>query len=96
MSLAININRIKRILLADGWHKVIKDTFFIDSYEFVEEWIAEQEGKPYATNAVFNGGQDKMITSTGACWTEDNISNDADDDEREMYCPLTSILAISY
>jgi len=44
MSLAINIDRVTRVLLSDGWHDVAKvpggvgaSPFEIDSYEFVTD-----------------------------------------------------------
>ena len=36
MSLAIDVEKITRVLLADGWHEVYEKSFTIDSYEFLE------------------------------------------------------------
>lgn len=35
MSLAIDTNRVTRVLLADGWHQVADQSFDIDAYEYV-------------------------------------------------------------
>jgi hypothetical protein len=37
MSLRIDIDYVKSVLLADGWHPVYKESFDIDSYEFIQE-----------------------------------------------------------
>ena len=46
MSLAIDIEKVSDVLLADGWHHVEfargKSTFFIDAYDFLER---REEGK---------------------------------------------------
>ena len=42
MSLAIDVDKVGGVLLADGWHKVRwqdgRSTFDIDAYEYVREW----------------------------------------------------------
>jgi len=35
MSLAIDIDRVTAVLLADGWHQVEEESFVLDSYEYV-------------------------------------------------------------
>ena len=35
MSLAIDVDRVARVLLDDGWHDVADDSFAIDAYEYV-------------------------------------------------------------
>ena len=83
MSLAIEVSRVREILLPDGqWHEVIEGSFNTNAYEYVE-----------GTKTVFGGGQAKeTIPSTGATWKE----RDASGNERILFCPLTAILAISY
>ncbi len=34
MSLAIDVDKVTRILLADGWHDVTDSSFYLDAYEF--------------------------------------------------------------
>ena len=36
MSLAIDVDRINRVLLADGWHAVKGGSFTLDSYEYID------------------------------------------------------------
>lgn len=36
MSLAIEISSVTQVLLADGWHNVVNDSFEIDAYEYVD------------------------------------------------------------
>jgi hypothetical protein len=35
MSLAIDIDQVTGVLLADGWHDVVDVSFEIDSYEYL-------------------------------------------------------------
>jgi hypothetical protein len=49
MSLAIEVDDITHVLLADGWHTVHDASFGIDSYEFM----------------LLGGGQEKHIAAAG-------------------------------
>lgn len=42
MSLAIDLDDVTAVLLADGWHGVLGQSFVVDAYEYV--WRAEQHG----------------------------------------------------
>jgi len=85
MSLVINVDKVKRVLLADGWHKVDfndkeKSTFDLSAYEF----IAEREyNSPVMLHRVGESG----VCPTGASWLENG---------EQFFCPLTGILAVSY
>ena len=83
MSLAIEVSRVREILLPDGaWHEVVEGSVGMDAYEYTQ-----------GNNTVFGGGQTKeTIPSTGATWKE----RDASGNEHTLFCPLTSILAVSY
>lgn len=35
MSLAIDIDEVSEVLLADGWHTVLDDSFYVDAYEMI-------------------------------------------------------------
>ena len=35
MSLALQVDQILAVLLADGWHMVAKQSFSLDSYEYL-------------------------------------------------------------
>ena len=54
MSLAIEVDDITHVLLADGWHTVHDASFGIDSYEFMRH-----EGM--SDSPILGGGQDKHI-----------------------------------
>jgi len=65
MSLAITMNKVVKVLLADGkWHQVRqvrgKSTFAIDAYEFIEEHKSAVEGIP-VTGAMWSSGLQTRI-----------------------------------
>jgi len=80
MSLAIDVDRVSEVLLADGWHDVKfvegQSTFEIDAYEY----IRKHEGR---TDPDVRQG----VPSTGATWFDVNPN-------AQIYCPVTSILAV--
>lgn len=59
MSLDIHADKVREVLLADGWHRVDAGTFDIDAYEFVKHG-----------SDILLGGACKLVASTGAVWTE--------------------------
>lgn len=63
MSLAIDINKVTHVLLADGWHKVRDNSFLLDSYEFIS-------GKPSNFN-IEHGGGDSDICAVGFYFLSD-------------------------
>ena len=86
MSLAIDVDRVAAVLLADGWHKVDFDekgvsSFALDAYEFIRE-----HGQGKAPDLLHGGGQSD-VCAIGATWLEKDAS---------FYCPLTSVLAVRY
>jgi hypothetical protein len=91
MSLAIDINKVSDVLLADGWHHVEfakgKSTFVIDAYDFVEQ---RGEGSDPVVHA--SGGTVGGVVSTGAEWLERESGESGK--SYVVTCPLTSILAL--
>jgi hypothetical protein len=93
MSLAIEVDDITHVLLADGWHEVSDASFGTDSYEFMR-----REGT--GDSPILGGGQEKQdiaaaghrgstsrehIAAAGFSFTEgDHI----------LSGPLTSVLAV--
>ena len=78
MSLAIEIDDVRAVLLADGWHTVLGDSFNLDSYEY--HW--GDDG--------MHGGGDSGICSTGfSCDERDDAGH-----THCLYGPLTSVLAV--
>jgi len=87
MSLAIDIEKINGVLLADRWHEVVNNSFDTDAYEFM------QDGK-----TLIGGGQIPGVSATGATWLElfKNASEDGGIEEYVMQVcvPFTSILGV--
>jgi len=79
MSLSIDIDTVSAVLLADGWHDVIDDSFEVDAYEYVQ-------GKALR----FRGGQSALIPATGFQFKEAQGVGGA----VMVYGPLTAILAV--
>ena len=82
MSLAIDVDEVTDVLLADGWHVVCDESFSIDTYEYI--WSIDG-GQPF--KVLLAGGTVAGIPSAGASWKER--------DGGTVYCPLTSILAVN-
>jgi hypothetical protein len=57
MSLAIEVDNVKSVLLADGWHEVAPNSFQIDAYEFRD-----------GDEVLLKGGAANGVISTGATW----------------------------
>jgi hypothetical protein len=86
MSLAIDVVRVREVLLPDGrWHEVTDASFDIDVYEYVRP--AEGEPSPPELGA----GQGTLVSITGARWLERDAAG-----TRQVFCPLTAIQAVSY
>lgn|SRR3990167_4886169 len=94
MSLAIEEGKIKRVLLADGWHSVIENTFILDAYEYVDGSTTDNKSLPVTTHY---GGQ-VGICATGFRFTSKrlrDVTESPDDCEPVVILgPLTSILAV--
>lgn len=61
MSLAISVDKIEAVLLADGWHTVKDKSFDVDAYEYTAN-----DG----TMTLLAGGAVTGVPRTGASWTE--------------------------
>jgi len=89
VSLAIDIDKVSQVLLADGWHDVSRSSFDLDSYEFVQN-VDDDGPLPHGSKAeslvLLAGGKVQGIPSTGATWRESDGS--------KMYCPVTAVLAV--
>jgi hypothetical protein len=88
MSLAIDIEKVSDVLLADGWHHVEfakgKSTFIIDAYDFLQH---REEGREPLIHV--SGGTVAGVPSTGAEWLEHESGK-----SYVVTCPLTAILAV--
>ncbi len=87
MSLAIDVEFVSEVLLADGWHRVEENSFTLDSYEYI--W----EGQP---EKRLHGGGNSGVCATGFEFLE---SVDGGLDDRTLTKasgPLTAILAVRH
>jgi hypothetical protein len=92
MSLAIDVDNITHVLLADGWHDVHDASFGTDTYEFVGS-----EGT--GDSPMLGGGQEKHIPAAGhrGSTTREHIAAAGfsfTEDDHILCGPLTSVLAI--
>ena len=84
MSLAINVDQVYAVLLADGWHecdmwKDGRSSFMLDAYGYTEP----REGKdPFI---CLGGGVEKLVPATGFCFEESHV---------RVCGPITAILAV--
>ncbi|HEV3091291.1 MAG TPA: hypothetical protein VGX91_07615 [Candidatus Cybelea sp.] len=85
MSLAIDIDLVTDVLLADGWHHVENDSFEIDAYEFLQTWFNEVE----KSQSRLLGGQEALVPSRGFFFSELHGGEDV-----ATYGPITSIIAL--
>lgn len=61
MSLLIDAKTITGVLLADGWHNVVPDTFGLDSYEYI-----------YGDyDHLMHGGGNSGVCATGFTFSEE-------------------------
>lgn len=91
MSLSIDVEKIKEVLLADRqWHQVADGSFEIDAYEF----LRGSEFKPGVEEAgmLLKTGSEGLLSTRGARWSE----VDSGGKRRLVFCPITAIQAISY
>jgi len=80
MSLAIDVDRVAEVLLRDGWHKV-------DTYGKGRESTFDLDAYEFLheSRERLPGGAEPLFPRTGATWAENG---------RQVYCPVTSILAV--
>jgi hypothetical protein len=87
MSLAIDVDHVSEVLLSDGeWHRVADGAL-----NLIRTNMCGLLTGPKAAPRL-GGGQEKLVPTTGARWTERDTSGN----QREMFCPLTAIQAVSY
>ena len=92
MSLAIEVDDITQVLLADGWHTVDDASFGIDSFEFM--WREGMGDSP-----SLGGGQEKQIAAAGhrGSTAREHIAAAGfsfTEGDHVVCGPLTSVLAV--
>jgi hypothetical protein len=78
MSLAIDTDEVVAVLLPDGWHTVVNNSFDFDAYEFHAGGNWNQYGP--------NNGQIPEVSCTGATWEEE--------DGARICCPAPQVVAL--
>jgi len=95
MSLAINIDKVSRVLLSDGWHDVLDESFTLDAYEYL--WFPNEDTTSRDVEIVHGGGQ-SGVCSKGFTFksirVSDSIVGHPDDRPIWMHGPLTAIQAV--
>jgi hypothetical protein len=80
MSLAIDVEKIATVLLADGWHLIDEKSFTLDSYEFLEF-----PDDPNGERFLLHGGGQSGVCATGYSFIENAL---------RVSGPLTAVLAV--
>ena len=88
MSLAIEVDDVISVLLADGWHSVYGRSFNLDAYEFIWRKGTNSRGDV----PVLHGGGASGICSTGFLFEEKDEAGWI----VTMAGPLTAILAVKH
>lgn len=88
MSLAIDVDRVTAVLLADGWHSVSDDSFAMDAYEYV--WYPDGKRTSWDATMVHGGGENG-VCATGFIFKRSSAPN-----SEWIAGPLTSIVAVRY
>lgn len=83
MSLAIDVDNVVRVLLADGWHNVADESFSIDAYEFL--W----SGRDGTRVADMDSDRDPLCLHSGGA----GFAFSTDDGDR-VCGPVSAILAV--
>lgn len=95
MSIAIDIDKVTAVLLADGWHDVAwkksESTFELDSYEYVDgdhfKKLAAKGSDPTSAFRLVGGAEESVgVPATGFSFRTGSGEN--------MAGPITAILAV--
>jgi hypothetical protein len=84
VSLAINLDTVRRVLLADGWHDIKIGSLSFDSFEAHHDDVAMEHG---LTHWPLRAGRAGDVSAMGFRFTRR-------DDGTEVTGPLTSLLAL--
>ena len=85
MSLAINVERVKAVLIGNEWLECRPGSFDLDAYEFGQGDITSREEDPF--HIVHGGGQ------SGVCATGFTFLGT---DDQRYGGPLTAIQTVKY
>jgi len=85
VSLAIDVDNVTEVLLADGWHVVLRDSFDLDSYEYISANEYQRERDDFT---LLHGGGNSGICSIGFSFLTGAHTR--------MAGPLSAVLAVKY
>ena len=69
MSLAIDIDEVSEVLLADGWHAVLDESFYVDAYEILGDTRPSKMRVDYSHGAGF-AFKETLPKSGEVVWTK--------------------------
>ena len=91
MSLAINIDKVNRVLLSDGWHDVYDESFTLDAYEYL--WFPNEDTTSMDAEIVHGGGQ-SGVCATGFAFISMIKLEEGINQKVKRSGPLTAIQAV--
>jgi hypothetical protein len=91
MSLAIDIDKVNRVLLSDGWHTVIDKSFALDAYEYL--WYPNEDTTIMDAKIVHGGGR-SGVCSQGFTFVSTRTLEEDTIQQVTMSGPLTAIQAV--
>lgn len=99
MSLAIDVDDVTAVLLADGWHEVANRSFELDAYEYLWSGMVDVTVEGLRQGRGEFGGDRKPLVvhaggNSGICATGFAFTEKGQDGPVQIAGPLTSILAI--
>ncbi|HEX9582219.1 MAG TPA: hypothetical protein VF970_14040 [Gemmatimonadales bacterium] len=65
MSLAIDVTKVRSVLLADGWHRIVENSFAVDAYEYLQAGVTRSAGNGNAAPVGFRFKDDAGYLLSG-------------------------------
>ena len=88
MSLALDVDRVSEVLIGGTWYGVKKQSFSLDSYEYI--WFAEGQIRGQDDPTILHGGGNSDVCASGFMFTTTRNGMTV-----LMSGPLTAIQAVS-
>lgn len=65
MSIAIDVAKVRSVLLADGWHRIVENSFAVGAYEYVQAGVTKSGGNGSTAPVGFRFKDDAGYMLTG-------------------------------
>lgn len=65
MSIAIDVTKVRSVLLADGWHRIADHSFKVGPYEYMQAGVANGNGTGGAAPTAYQFKDDAGYVLTG-------------------------------